>query len=216
MEQQLIVEGNDAIPLANLCRKAGLKPPVGYEIPEKFKKDFVKNAGGFDKAIALFEQALKNANINNIGLIVDANDAGYESRKQRILDIIASEFGDEVIHSSNFSPVHQILTIGSLTVGFWIMPDNTRNGYLEHFLADMIPSDDPLWLHTKATIADLAEAPFNELTAAKVGKAALHTWLAWKKEPGKPYGQAIEAGYLTVDPVALKPFLDWFSGTFRL
>ena len=42
MNQLLIVEGNDAIALAVLCKKAGLKPPVGYETEDKFKNEFVK------------------------------------------------------------------------------------------------------------------------------------------------------------------------------
>jgi len=51
MEQKLIVEGNDAIALANLCKKSGLNPPLGYELPLKFSKEFVVNSGGYQKAL---------------------------------------------------------------------------------------------------------------------------------------------------------------------
>jgi len=96
------------------------------------------------------------------------------------------------------------------------MPDNLHTGYLEHFLSQLIPKEDPLWMHTQTALETLREQPFNEITAAKWGKAHLHTWLSWKKEPGKPFGQAIDAGYLSINASIASSFIAWFSGTFQL
>lgn len=65
MAQQLIVEGKDAIVLANILHKRKMKPPKGYDDTQKFKT-FVIEAGGFSKVATIFKLALKNpANKNN-------------------------------------------------------------------------------------------------------------------------------------------------------
>jgi hypothetical protein len=101
-------------------------------------------------------------------------------------------------------------------VGVWIMPDNKGTGYLEHFLAGLVPPDNALWAHAQSVLDYLKKQNFNEITPAKAGKARLHTWLAWKKEPGKPFGQALQAGYLDINSTSVDVFLDWFGRTFRL
>lgn len=60
MAQQLIVEGNDSIVIANLLRKRKLLPPLGYSEPVKFRDEFIKNAGGFNKIPKAVEEALDN------------------------------------------------------------------------------------------------------------------------------------------------------------
>ena len=49
-------------------------------------------------------------------------------------------------------------------------------------------------------------------TAAR--KAVLHTWLAWQKEPGRPYGVAIKARYFGATSAAADQFLAWFEQVF--
>lgn len=45
-------------------------------------------------------------------------------------------------------------------------------------------------------------------------KAVLHTWLAWQKEPGRPYGTAIKARYFGANSAAVKRFINWFRNVF--
>ncbi len=47
-------------------------------------------------------------------------------------------------------------------------------------------------------------------------KAALHAWLAWQEEPGKPYGSAIRARYFRHDSPAARSFVIWFRRLFRI
>ncbi len=63
---------------------------------------------------------------------------------------------------------------------------------------------------------ELVNESFNELRPTKIGKANLHTWLAWKRDPGKPFGQAINAGYFNLNASSIKLFLDWFYAVFKL
>jgi len=219
MAQRLIVEGNDAIVLAVLCKKRGLKPPVGYESESKFKdqKDgFVKNSGGYAKALSTLEESLADSNLTNIGIIIDANDAGALARWQTIRSILAKTYAEEsLLQADQLTGAKIIREEKMARIGIWIMPDNVRNGYLEHFLADLVP-DEPLWAHSGNVMENMRQESFCELAPSKIGKATLHTWLAWKKEPGKPFGQALESQYFDAAAPAVQPFLDWFSATFDL
>lgn len=217
MAQQLIVEGNDAIPLARLCQIRKLPPPLGYENKEKFKDKFVAVAGGYHKALAALEIAIQQSDLTNIGIIVDADDAGASARWQAIRGVLAGKYASEVLDQADKQLGAKVVIEDKLPrVGVWIMPDNFSNGYLETFLAKLIPTEDALWAHTQLQIADLFTLPFCELTPSKADKAQLHTWLAWKSDPGKPFGQAIDAGYFDSKSLVVQPFLDWFKSTFEL
>ncbi len=217
MAQRLIVEGNDAIALAMLCKKKGLPPPSGYEAPTKFIQEFVKSAGGYDQALLVLRDSLDNANLTNIGIIVDANDQGFEARWTSIRNILASKYAPSILQIADNQSGYKIIEEDGLPrLGLWIMPDNSSNGYLEHFLAGLVPTSDPIWLKAEAVVQELLAEPFNELRQAKIGKANLHTWLAWKRDPGKPFGQAIEAGYFDINAAPVQLFLNWFSGVFEL
>jgi hypothetical protein len=217
MAQKLIVEGNDAIALATLCQMRGLKPPLGFESPEKFKQEFVASGGGYDKAIALLGLAINQAALNNIGIIVDANDAGAAARWQAIRNVLAEKYSEATLAQADAQIGPKVIQEANLpTVGVWIMPDNDGNGYLEHFLSGLVPAEEELWGHVNTVITTLKAQPFNEISVARSGKAMLHTWLAWKKEPGKPFGQAMSARYFDLQSPKVKPFLDWFKATFEL
>ncbi len=217
MAQKLIVEGNDAIALATLCQLRGLKPPLGYESQEKFKQEFVASGGGYDKAIALLKLAIYQSDLSNIGIIVDANDAGAAARWQAIRNILTDKYSEETLAQADGQVGPKVIQEANLpTLGVWIMPDNDGTGYLEHFLSGLVPPGEALWGHVNTVVTTLRAQPFNEISEAKSGKAMLHTWLAWKKEPGKPFGQALVAQYFDIHAPSVEPFLDWFKATFEL
>lgn len=216
MSQQLIVEGNDAYSLAVICQKRGLPSPSGYESTSKFK-DFVKKGNGFEGALQLLEEALDKSDIDNIGIIVDANDVGAAARWQSIKNILSKKFRPESLGIDNPDTGYRIIKEeGMPLVGIWIMPDNNTEGYLEHFLCKLIPQDDQLWSYAQQTVAAIRQQSFNKITASKEQKALLHTWLAWQKVPGLPFGQAITADYFDVSVEVVQVFLDWFKATFKL
>ncbi len=217
MAQKLIVEGNDAISLATLCQLRGLNPPLGYETPEKFKLEFVANAGGYDKILRLLRLAIQQADLSNIGIIVDANDVGASARWQAIRTVLTEKYSEETLAQADAMVGAKVIKEANLPIlGIWIMPDNQSTGYLEHFLSGLVPTGDALWTYANTVTTTLQGQPFNETTPAKVGKALLYTWLAWKKEPGKPFGQAMNAKYFDIQSPKADPFLDWFKATFEL
>jgi hypothetical protein len=98
-------------------------------------------------------------------------------------------------------------------VGVWLMPDNREPGILEHFLAKLIPDGDGCWPHAEAATARARElgAP---LAAKDAMKGILYTWLAWREEPGLPFGTALTARVLRHDSAEALAFVAWFNKLF--
>lgn len=215
MSQLLIVEGNDAIALASLLAKRKLPPPVGYAKPLDFKDKFVKVAKGIQNIPAAIDEALSSPELKNLGIIIDANEAGYLSRLDSVLSKIAENIEiDSAIRADSGSG--KVIKTEQITIGIWIMPDNQNNGYLEHFLSNLIPSNDSILPIVQQQIENLKYSNLQVFSEAKKQKAILHTWLAWQKEPGKPFGQAVDAGYFDVNAAPLLQFEEWFKNTFEL
>ncbi len=95
-------------------------------------------------------------------------------------------------------------------VGVWVMPDNQRGGALEDFLMDLVCEGDELLRHAEKSTMEAKDlgAQFADKDAKR---AILHTWLAWQKNPGKPFGTAIHAGFLQVDGESAKKLVAWVN-----
>lgn len=100
-------------------------------------------------------------------------------------------------------------------VGVWLMPDNLLNGMLEDFLAFLVPRDSTLFARVKRTIDEI---PADEqlFSRAVQSKAVIHTWLAWQKDPGLPFGTAITARFLDPMKPEADTFLAWLRTLFCL
>ncbi|MBI5914601.1 MAG: hypothetical protein HY842_04435 [Bacteroidetes bacterium] len=217
MAQQLIVEGSDAIVIANICIKRQLPPPNGYADPRQFEEEFVVAAGGYDKAIIAFREALNNTDLNRIGIVVDADEPGAAHRWETLKNILHEQFPDFDLSAYILSANGIVIEIlPTLTVGIWVMPDNNSTGYLEHFVAKLAPQEDELWRHTDATVEQLSREGFCKFSAIRKQKALVHTWLAWQKEPGKRIGASIQAGYLDANAPAADNFVNWIQRVFEL
>jgi len=124
MKQILIIEGKDAVVLSNLCKMRKLQPPTGYSNKEKYQSEFVRESGGIDNALINFEEAL-GQDFANIGLVVDANDKGPDSRWGKIKSILAIYFSEDTLKPLAPKPEGVIVQESGLpNVGIWIMPDN--------------------------------------------------------------------------------------------
>lgn len=96
-------------------------------------------------------------------------------------------------------------------VGIWLMPDNSTSGILEDFLRFLVPPEDRLIKTAEQTIDHLPDKRFPDKDRSK---ALMHTWLAWREEPGKPFGQAITARYLDADVPLANVFIQWLQTLF--
>lgn len=179
----------------------------------KFREEFTKNVIGYDNVENALNEALDDPSLSNIGVVVDADAVGADSRWQSFESFLRNS--DKVDLSTITRPGGgRLIHEDKLTIGIWIMPDNNSTGYLEHFLETLIPEGDDLLAFTRETIKTLDERGLKKFSAVKEQKAKLHTWLAWQKEPGKPFGTAVESRYFDANSPNLNGFAEWFSATF--
>jgi hypothetical protein len=100
-------------------------------------------------------------------------------------------------------------------VGFWMMPDNLKHGSLEDFLQSLIPVEqNDLYDFVTKTVDRIPDdlRPFDPPPRLK---SILHTYLAWQREPGLPYGTSSKAGYFDANAPAADPFADWLKRLFQ-
>ncbi|MCK4660560.1 MAG: hypothetical protein KAV82_13650 [Phycisphaerae bacterium] len=100
-------------------------------------------------------------------------------------------------------------------VGVWLMPDNQTDGKLEDFLRTLIDERDPL-IGCAEQATDTAKTHGARFPDVDRIKAILHTWLAWQKEPGRPYGTAIRARFFRHDSDAANAFVVWFKTLYKI
>lgn len=206
MAQLLIVEGNtDSRALSELLRLRNVPHPKGVDI-----NNFIKPSDSFEKTIDALGMAIGNQYYTNIGLVVDANGVGPLARLDKIRDKLGPKYSDFLKGPPESTGL--VFSHEGLTVGIWIMPDNLSKGYLEHFLARLIPNDDKLWNHAEDVVKNL---PVKNFTEVKTQKANIHTWLAWQKKPGQPFGIALKAKSLDARSPAADHFESWFRQTFQ-
>jgi len=92
------------------------------------------------------------------------------------------------------------------------MPDNQSKGILEDFLRFLVPPGSPLFQYVEDSVKAIPGKPL--FPEKDEPKARIHTWLAWQKEPGKPYGTAITAKFLDPDAPQAKTFVAWLNRLF--
>jgi len=202
---RLLVEGSDdQHSVIHLMKRHG----IDWDDP-KATLPHVHDCGGFDP---LHDSLVVSAkSYERLGIIVDAN-SDIERRWTQVQD---------KLHTAGLAlpeaPKEDGLIVPGIfddwEVGVWIMPDNQAKGELEDFLGKLIPSGDQRWGYACEATQHAKEigAAFSDKDRSK---ANLHTWLAWQKEPGRPFGTAITAKYFHVDsPEALR-FVQWFKALF--
>jgi len=208
MQQRLIVEGSDAIALANIFMKKRLPPPKGYKNPTKFKNEFVKVAGSISKIQAVLEEELDTPDVQYIGIIVDADQKGAMARLKSLLDFIQKKVGVSLPSAKLTENGFGYQFMDDLYIGIWVMPDNKNEGYLEHFIGSMIDDDDKTWQFVQEKVKELAAQNFCKFTEIKKQKALVHTYLAWQKTPGLPMGTAVSVGYFNIKNPLVEHFAD--------
>lgn len=129
-----------------------------------------------------------------VGIVIDADtnlSARWQSVRDRLVEVgypyvpVAPDPNGTILNPPDGSFLPR--------AGVWIMPDNKTPGILEDFLDFLIPQSDALRTHAHCSVDSLPEQPFSDNDRPK---ALIHTWLAWQKDPGKPYGTAITARFL--------------------
>ena len=149
-----------------------------------------------------------------IGVVIDA-DTDICPRWQSIRDRI-TDIGYQNVPNQP-DPNGTILDPPAGTLlprfGVWIMPNNQTSGILEDFLHFLVPQPNILFDHAKASVAAIPEGErrFKQLAEPK---AVIHTWLAWQKDPGLPFGKAITARFLDPSVPEVDVLVAWLKRLF--
>jgi len=152
--------------------------------------------------------------LTNLGIVVDA-DSNLKARWNSLKTILEKS-GYEKLPSMPNKGGTILQMQGLPKIGIWIMPDNESTGYLEHFVATLVPAKDVLMPIAQKTTQDILDKKLSVSFAKKdKTKAEVHTWLAWQKSPGIPMGSAISFNYLDSNSKSGLPFIEWMKATFE-
>lgn len=198
----LLVEGpDDKHVVYQLCQQHGIQLDLS-EIIDK---------GGLEKLLPSIENEVLVTSRTILGIIVDADDKRDDhwraiSDRLRNVQVWAPPGplpGGVIIEGIQDVP----------RVGIWIMPDNLSQGQIEDLVANMIPTEDPVWPLAQAYVDGIPRV-HQKFAIQKTLRAKVHAWLATRKDPRK-MGEAIHTGDLDHNVGAATQFADWLRALFR-
>ncbi len=208
---RLYVEGDDD---NHAIRHLLIRHGIDYNQqpwPDHFPR--IDPIGGKDELIKGVETAVSVSNGRSVGFVLDANT----SRQSR-WDAMAFRLQNVGLSVPRDIPPEGFVGESAryrARVGVWLMPDNRREGTLEHFLETLVSEDDPLFPHAQRA-TEQAKTLGASYPDTEKPKAVIHTWLAWQKNPGLPYGSAIRAQYFDHDSEEAEGFVAWFRRVFQI
>ena len=174
------------------------------------KVDF-KDYNGEDSLLASIDTEIQNPEVMTLAVVIDA-DEDLISRWQSLKNTL-SACGYQTVPATP-DPAGTILFGNRLPIlGIWLMPNNQQPGMVEDFIAYLIPSNDRLWPRAQRVVQQIPEP---ERNFNRIIKAQIRTWLAWQKEPGRPFGTAIESGDLDANAPHAQQFVDWLRRLFDI
>ena len=203
---ELRVEGSDdKHALIHLLIRHG----VEYE-EETWPVDLpkVEKASGKDGVLGGIKEAVQLGTGLTMGFVLDANDSLRE-RWQSVSDRLRSAGVEDTPPTIPPRGYIGFSEKFKTRVGVWLMPDNRTQGALEQFLETLIDDGNALFVHARQSTTE-AKATGARFSVRDGDKAALHAWLAWQEEPGRPYGVAIRARYFGHRSEEAIGFVDWF------
>ena len=208
---RLHVEGTDD---SHAIRHLLIRHGVDYDQdPWPSEYPWIEGIGGKPELLAGVETAIRASTERSVGFVLDAN-----SSLRDCWNAILSCLRNVGVEAPAAIPRDGFVGEAEAyraRVGVWIIPDNRRDGALEDFLRDLVDEEDPLLPHAEES-ANRAKEPGARFSENDTRKAVLHTWLAWQREPGVPYGTAIRARYFRDDSPAAQTFVTWFRTVFHI
>ena len=177
--------------------------------------DEVKSHGGAVRLLNAIpvQLTLSREEGDVVGIVIDADDSP-SARWQSLRDIFTQAGYPNVPRrpDPNGTILESPTGAALPRAGVWIMPDNRTPGILEDFLRFLVPDrQSALFAHAERSVATVPERLFTENDAPK---AVIHTWLAWQKEPGNPYGTAIAAKFMDSQLPEAQSLANWIQRLF--
>ena len=170
----------------------------------------IEDREGVDVLLRSIEFDVKTPDQEAIGFLVDADDdpaARWDSVSNRLrsagIDVpVTADPKGTIIAAAGDMP----------RIGIWMMPDNQSPGELEDFVAQMIPSGDPVWPLSQNYI-DVIPAVHRKFASGKTLRAKIHAWLATREDP-RQMGLAIRTRDLDINGALCTRFTAWLDRLF--
>ena len=212
----LHVEGRDDLyTIAELLRRHGVdmsEPKRPFTILPA--KDPATSVEGVGPLLANMADAIRNATDRPVGFVLDVD----VKTGDRWSAVSAKLKAAGVVPPGTCPPNGYFGQVPGYPhrVGVWMMPDCVKDhGKLEHLLETLMPANDPVWplAETSTDQAKKLGAGFRDVDRQK---AVVHCWLAWQKDPGVPFGTAINAKFLGCDSPEARAFVRWLRDLYNL
>lgn len=209
------VEGrDDHYALLHLLKRHGIDCDEGTrdrELPE------FEEAGGIDELLDTMVDAIRYGEGQPVGFVLDADapHTGETSNWERVRARLR-EVGIRPPETPPATGFRATAANYNATVGIWLMPDNSRAGELEDFLRDLVVEDDTLIDYAETATDHARELDPGRAEDGNRRKSIMHTWLAWQREPGRPYGIAMRAKYFDHNAEVAQRFVDWFKRLYGI
>ena len=210
----LFVEGkNDEKALSALLKRHGIDTEEKTRVFDikPVKADDDGGTESVEALLAAIREKVRRSPNKPVGFVLDADSdvrGRWNSVRSRLGDL-GVQCPLEPVSEGFIADVPNFQT----KVGVWLMPNNADIGMLEHFLQELIADGDKLIpLARSSTEAAFETDPRFE--AVHEAKAIIHCWLAWQKQPGRPFGVAMRSGYFRHDSELANAFVKWFRNLF--
>ena len=218
MAQKLILEGNEGYVLSEILELSNASLPLGYPSTEEYVKNFLKSVKGISNVKRTLIQQIKDTEVTNVGIIVDANSKGSKARFNSIKNILEQHLPEVV--NWNFTAAPEAGWIADVApdfrIGLWVMPNNQDNGYFEHFLMELVDPADESLKSALQMLEDVAQSGHQRFTDLRAQKALLALYLAIQEEPGMSPTTALRKGLLNHQHPLAQRFVSWYEQTFRM
>ena len=135
----------------------------------------IRPKGGFPALRSSIRPEINASGRRTVGIIADANESPtdrWTSIRDALSEVDCTDIPEAPVPSGAILSGPR-----DIRVGVWLMPDNTRPGEVEDFIADMIPTGDPLWPVAQQYIDDIPP-DLQKFTENKRTRAHVHAWLA--------------------------------------
>ena len=203
----LLVEGKSEVTvIPRICQECGI--PQNFDIESGKSLEQLKTA---------MKTHLKSTNrYKKLWVVIDADtnaNGAWESMKY-----ILEKSGKYDFDRKMTLPVDGVVIPPrdpeDLTVGIWVMPDNSSNGMLEDFMLSLVPKEDTLLGEATSTVDRLHDERDRHnmiFKAAHKSKALIHTWLAWHDTPGESLSVAVTKHLFDTSHPLAGRFSAWLS-----
>lgn len=185
--------------------------------PKKFGES-TNTVGHFPKLINLLIKSLKANQIQNLGIVADADyvsGGGFQDRWKHLTTCL-KQHG---YHIPSNPP--KLRCLGSIfrhpdlpPIGLWLMPDHESNGMLEDLICRTVKKDIEQDKLLKTAQKCLKQLPVRLFSTYHKTKATVYTWLAWQKRPGQTLDVTINGNLINLESSEMQGFIKWLNNVY--